>query len=116
MERDAQNISDFELLEHFKKKRGYAEHATRGRVNPKNSRTEITIYRVIFLTGPAKKSSKYGTGPTQQQKMTKYTGPTQDTEDDHNLLRLLRDEVLPEIQAVLGPRRWQRAIFQQVQF
>ena len=35
---------------------------------------------------------------------------------DHNLLRLLRDEVLPEIQAVLGPRRWQRAIFQQVQF
>ena len=39
-------------------------------------------YRVIFLTGPAQKSSKYGTGPTQQQKMTKYTGPTQDTEDD----------------------------------
>ena len=69
MERDAQNISDFELLEHFKKKRGYAEHATRGRVNPKNSRTEITIYRVIFLTGPAQKSSKYGTGPTQQQKI-----------------------------------------------
>ena len=44
MERDAQNISDFELLEHFKEKRGYAEHATRGRVNPKNSRTEITVY------------------------------------------------------------------------
>ena len=40
------------------------------------------MYRVIFLTGPAQKSSKYGTGPTQQQKMTKYTGPTQDTEDD----------------------------------
>ena len=39
-------------------------------------------YRVTFLTGPAQKSSKYGTGPTQQQKMTKYTGPTQDTEDD----------------------------------
>ena len=37
---------------------------------------------MIFLTGPAQKSSKYGTGPTQQQKMTKYTGPTQDTEDD----------------------------------
>ena len=40
------------------------------------------MYRVTFLTGPAQKSSKYGTGPTQQQKMTKYTGPTQDTEDD----------------------------------
>ena len=26
-------------------------------------------YRVIFLTGPAQKSSKYGTGPTQQQKI-----------------------------------------------
>ena len=26
------------------------------------------IYRVSFLTGPAQKSSKYGTGPTQQQK------------------------------------------------
>ena len=25
-------------------------------------------YRVIFLTGPAQKSSKYGTGPTQQWK------------------------------------------------
>ena len=25
---------------------------------------------------------KYGTGPPQQEKMTKYTGPTQDTEDD----------------------------------
>ena len=37
---------------------------------------------MTFLTGPAQKSSKYGTGPTQQQKMTKYTGPTQDTEDD----------------------------------
>ena len=42
----------------------------------------VILYRVIFLTGPAQKSSKYGTGPTQQQKMTKYTGPTQDTEDD----------------------------------
>ena len=40
------------------------------------------LYRVIFLTGPAQKSSKYGTGPPQQEKMTKYTGPTQDTEDD----------------------------------
>ena len=26
-------------------------------------------YRVTFLTGPAQKSSKYGTGPTQQQKI-----------------------------------------------
>ena len=31
-----------------------------------------------FLTGPAQKSSKYGTGPPQQEKMTKYTGPAQD--------------------------------------
>ena len=35
-------------------------------------------YRVVFLTGPTQKSSKYGTGPPQQEKMTKYTGPTQD--------------------------------------
>ena len=35
------------------------------------------MYRVSFLTGPAQKSSKYGTGPGQQQKLTKYTGPTQ---------------------------------------
>ena len=27
-----------------------------------------SMYRVTFLTGPAQKSSKYGTGPTQQQK------------------------------------------------
>ena len=26
------------------------------------------LYRVIFLTGPSQKSSKYGTGPTQQWK------------------------------------------------
>ena len=31
------------------------------------------------MTGPAQKSSKYGTGPPKQEKMTKYTGPTQDT-------------------------------------
>ena len=36
-------------------------------------------YRVVFFTGPTQKSSKYGTGPPQQEKMTKYTGPTQDT-------------------------------------
>ena len=40
-------------------------------------RTGSSIYRVSFLTGPAQKSFKYGTGPTQQQKLTKYTGPTQ---------------------------------------
>ena len=32
----------------------------------------------FFFTGPTQKSSKYGTGPPQQEKMTKYTGPTQD--------------------------------------
>ena len=31
-----------------------------------------------FFTGPTQKSSKYGTGLLQQEKMTKYTGPTQD--------------------------------------
>ena len=36
------------------------------------------IYRVVFLTGPTQKSSKYGTGPPQQEKMTKYTGSAQD--------------------------------------
>ena len=36
-------------------------------------------YRVTFLTGPAQKSSKYGTGPPQREKITKYTGPAQDT-------------------------------------
>ena len=27
---------------------------------------ELTYSRVVFLTGPAQKNSKYGTGPTQQ--------------------------------------------------
>ena len=36
------------------------------------------MYRVVFLTGPTQKSSKYGTGPPQQEKMTKYTGSAQD--------------------------------------
>ena len=31
-------------------------------------------YRVFFLTGPTQKSSKYGTGPPQYRKMTKFTG------------------------------------------
>ena len=30
-------------------------------------------YRVSFFTGPAQKSSKYGTGPAQQRKTTKFT-------------------------------------------
>ena len=33
-------------------------------------------YRVVFLTGPTQKSSKYGTGPPQQEKITRYTGPS----------------------------------------
>ena len=32
---------------------------------------------MFFLKGPTQKSSKYGIGPTQQDKMAKYTGPTQ---------------------------------------
>ena len=32
---------------------------------------------MFLLTGPTQKSSKYGT-----EKITKYTGPTQDTKDD----------------------------------
>ena len=34
------------------------------------------MYRVFFSNGPTQKSSKYGIGPPQQEKMTKYTGPT----------------------------------------
>ena len=34
-------------------------------------------YRVFHLTGPPPKSSKYGTGPPNKKKITKYTGPTQ---------------------------------------
>ena len=30
-----------------------------------------------IFNGPAQKSFKYGTGPTQQQNLTMYTGPTQ---------------------------------------
>ena len=35
------------------------------------------LYRVFFSKGPTQKSSKYGIGPNQQDKMAKYTGPTQ---------------------------------------
>ena len=31
------------------------------------------MYRVTFFSGPAHKSSKYGTGPTQKWKMTEFT-------------------------------------------
>ena len=31
-------------------------------------------YRVFFFTGPTQKSSKYGTGPPQYRKITKFTG------------------------------------------
>ena len=34
-------------------------------------------HRVFFSKGPTQKSSKYGIGPTQQDKMAKYTGPIQ---------------------------------------
>ena len=37
----------------------------------------ISYYRVFFSKGPTQKSFKYGIGPTQQDKMAKYTGPTQ---------------------------------------
>ena len=53
-----------------------------GATNHHHHHCTLMNYRVIFLTGPAQKSSKYGTGPPQQQKMTNYTGPTQDTEDE----------------------------------
>ena len=38
---------------------------------------QIGKYRVFFSKGPTQKISKYGIGPTQQDKMAKYTGPTQ---------------------------------------
>ena len=48
-------------------------------------------YRVIFSNGPTQKSSKYGSGPTQQDKMAiKYTGPTQNTKDDRVFFQLLK--------------------------
>ena len=34
-------------------------------------------YRLFFSKGPTQKSSKYGIGPSQQDKIAKYTGPTQ---------------------------------------
>ena len=46
---------------------------------PFTSACQCSIYRVAFSNCPTQKSSKYGTGPPQQEKMTKYTGPTQDT-------------------------------------
>ena len=50
-------------------------------VNIKNNLIEKCLkafYKVFFFSkGPTQKSSKYGVGPTQQDKMAKYTGPTQ---------------------------------------
>ena len=37
----------------------------------------MVFYRVFFSKGPTQKSSKYGIGPSQQDKIAKYTGPTQ---------------------------------------
>ena len=56
------------------------------------------IYREVFLTGPTQKSSKYGTGLPQQEKMTKYTGPTQDllTQKSMELVLLNRKKWLSQ--------------------
>ena len=35
---------------------------------------DVLHIQVFFLTGPTQKSSKYGTGPPQYRKMTKFTG------------------------------------------
>ena len=37
----------------------------------------FVMYMVFFSKGPTQKSSKYGIGPSQQDKIAKYTGPTQ---------------------------------------
>ena len=34
------------------------------------------VVQGVFFNGPTQKSSKYEIGPTQQDKMAKYTGPT----------------------------------------
>ena len=54
-----EQISQLSLKMNF----GYWEKALKNYPIPSNN------YRVSFLTGPAQKSSKYGTGPTQQQKI-----------------------------------------------
>ena len=68
---------DFSLSKYFERKNTFLSDS----INIfKNGHININIlcYRVVFLTGPTQKSSKYGIGPPQQEKMTKYTGPTQD--------------------------------------
>ena len=35
------------------------------------------ILQSVFFKGPIQKSFKYGIGPSQQDKIAKYTGPTQ---------------------------------------
>ena len=37
----------------------------------------VNITGCFFSKGPTQKSSKYGIGPSQQDKISKYTGPTQ---------------------------------------
>ena len=43
------------------------------------------IVQGVFSKGPTQKSSKYGIGPSQQDKIAKYTGPTQ----SHQMSELL---------------------------
>ena len=52
------------------------------------------FYRVIFSNGPTQKSSKYGSGPIQQDK--KCTGPTQRSSD----VRVVNNQFL--LVAVVG--------------
>ena len=56
---------------------GHGDKIVKSTRSFQSTKCKIMKYRVSFLTGPAQKSSKYGTGPAQQQKLTKYTGPTQ---------------------------------------
>ena len=55
-----------------KEERQYLLHT-----NPSLNSWQEQRYRVFFSKGPTQKISKYGIGPTQQDKMAKYTGPTQ---------------------------------------
>ena len=64
LQRDHQQIEQIGKLKHC--------------VDPnKNLPSHLETYRVFFSKGPTQKSSKYEIGPNQQDKMAKYTGPTQ---------------------------------------
>ena len=52
-----------------KKKLGKSDQADRFRGGRSPPAQPNCFYRVSFLTGPAQKSSKYGTGPAQWQKI-----------------------------------------------